>query len=239
MRMLLFLPLLMVLVSATLVQAQYTQPQLKTDLRAIVPTSIENLALYKPEATARIVVGADGRVEDIVVLEASHEALVNRTKELLLDAKFAPALQDGQPVAARISIVVKYVYASEMGLATRSSTDHIEATMNKMKPATSWKFEVSKPNELDKPLKIVESGEAFAPVDESGKRVFGDAVISFYVDEDGQVCLPQVDSTTNPLVVDAAVRTLKGMRFTKPIAKGKATVVQVKMPFSYQPESNS
>lgn len=239
MRMALSLPLFLVIALASIpaLQAQNTQPRLKTALRAIVPMEIENLGLYKPEATARIVVDDNGRVEDIVVLEASHRALVRRTKKLLEEADFEPALQDGVPVPSRISIVVRYVYASEMGLSTRSTTDHIEATMNKMKPASSWKFETSKPSELDKPLKVVQSGQTFVPVDEDGQRVFGDAVISFYVDEDGKVRLPQVDTTTNPLVVDSAVRTLKAMRFSKPVANGKPTVVQVKMPFSYQQDN--
>ncbi len=213
--------------------AQTTKPELKTPIRALLPLSLQNLSLVHPTVEARIQIDEEGKVTDVVVVEAAHWGLIERTRNLLLEARFEPARENGKPVAVRIPMKILFAHPAEVGLGNRSAMDAVEATVNNTGRSARYKMEVSTADKLDQPLKVIRQGERFVPETEDGKPIAGEAMVIFYVDDEGKVRLPTVKSSTDPLVSQAALMTLQGMQFAPPTVNQNPTVVRVAMPFNY------
>lgn len=227
----LLVAILLLAVSAT---AQTTQPELKSPLRAVLPLSLQNLSLDHPIVEARIQIDENGRVTDLVVVEAAHWGLIERTRKLLEEARFEPARdENGRPVTVRIPMRILFAHPAEVGLGTRSAMDAVEAVVNNSGRSARYKMEVATADKLDEPLKVVKQGERFVPETKDGKPIAGNAMVTFFVDDEGKVRLPTVTSSTDPIVAEAALLTLQAMQFAPPTIDKNPTVVRVAMPFNY------
>ena len=74
-----------------------------------------------------------------------------------------------------------------------------------------------------------------ALVPKDGKPVR--ALVSFYVDEKGQVRLPNVESSLPPAFVTAAVAAVQQWAFKPPVAKGKPVLVYTMRALTFREEA--
>ena len=56
----------------------------------------------------RVLIGVDGRAEDVVVLRSDHEGFDRATVEAVRTWRFTPAIQAGQPVRVWMTIPVRF-----------------------------------------------------------------------------------------------------------------------------------
>ena len=63
------------------------------------------------------------------------------------------------------------------------------------------------------------------------------ALVSFYVDEKGQVRLPNVESSLPPSFVVAAVAAVQQWAFKPPVAKGKPVLVYTMRALTFREEA--
>jgi TonB family protein len=66
-----------------------------------------------------------------------------------------------------------------------------------------------------------------------GKAETGEALIEFFIDEDGTVLLPRVVSASAPEFGYAAVQAVSQWQFEAPKRGGKSTVVRAQVPFNF------
>lgn len=209
------------------------KPKLITPIQAIVPLSLHNSSLEDPRVVAQIQVSGSGMVEDLVVVEASHLALIERAEQLIRRAIFDPG-EVRVNESVRFELILPFLYPAELGLSNKSTADDIEIMIEQVKDK-DMSVRLHKPGELDETPRVVERGDLYVPHNEAGEPIPGEAKVEFYVNHQGEVRLPRVLSSTDEEMALAAIASVKGMKFLPPTVKGKPAVTRVRMPYSAKP----
>lgn len=211
-------------------------PKPEKPLVAILPTALRHLNQENHHADIVARVGTDGRVIDAICVEATHPGLIGRGLQTLKAATFQPGQEDGESFIADVQVRVHFrdpsLQVSES--VYQSGVDHLGNVLSSDSPE-DWAYSLTAARELDAPLRIVSQSETFIPTNESGDPAYGSVRVEFYVDHEGIPRLPKVLKADNPMVADAALRTLQQTRFNEPAEGGRPTVVKVTMPFKYDP----
>jgi hypothetical protein len=205
------------------------QPKLITPIQAIVPLRLQNTAMENPKVVALVQVSGMGRVEDLVVLEATHVGLVDRAEELLKKALIDPGdVRENESV--RFEMILPFLYPADLGLSNRSTSDDIQAMISTV-DKDDQSLHLVPVQELDEPVSITDEGLVYKPEDEEGKSIPGKAVVEVYINHEGSVRLPRIISSTHPTVALAAIESFADLQFTIPRRNGKPAVTQVRLPF--------
>ena len=216
---------------------EIVNPELKSPVHVLVPSALMHYNLPNYYAEFLVRVAEDGRVMDLVCVEASHPGLIPRAAGALRRAEVQPATEDGVPFIADVPVRVNFHHPSLgfSGAVEQSGFDHIEDTLTYL-DRDALRFETSSPRALSEPLRIIEQETTFVPTDADGEPVHGSAVIEFYVDRDGTPRLPTIVRSDHEAISDAALRNISNARFNKPRVDGRPTVVKVRMPFAFSPQ---
>jgi TonB family protein len=209
------------------------QPRLINSITAIMPISLHNTNLQEPKVVARIQVGENGMVEDLVVLEASHIELIDRAERLIRRARFDVGELRGNE-ALRFELILPFLYPAELGMFNKTASENVETSIHAIRNRDeSVRF--YKPGELDEPLKVLDAGEIYVPRNEAGESLEGEAKVKFYVNHRGQVRLPRIESSTSEEMALAAMATVRDMQFPPPTVEGKPAVTALRMPYEARP----
>lgn len=205
------------------------QPKLITPIQAIVPLPLQNSAIRNPEVVARIQVSGTGRVEDLVVLKASHIGMVDRAESLIRRALFDPGdVRPGESI--RFELVLPFQYPADLGLPNKSTADDLEIMIATMeKEDLSLQFHPA--GELDQPVAIIDRGIVYKPEDDKGNSISGKATVELYINHEGEVRLPRIVSSTHDEVALAAIESFADLRFTPPLHEGRPTVTRIRLPY--------
>jgi hypothetical protein len=215
-------------------KADYQPPVVKSDLSTIMPVALRYLRMVDPAVEVLAQVDAEGKVVDLVSLNASHYGLLERAERSVRKGKYKPATLDGKPVSSSIRILVPF-YDPDRGLGqvvVQSGLEHISATVDSMKEP-DYVYGVTSSSDLDSPVQIVSRGKVFVPTDEEGNRIEGECKVEFFIDRNGKVCAPRVLDSDDILISQAATMSIQQTVFTPPMVNEKPTVVKVRMPFNY------
>jgi hypothetical protein len=230
----LFLSLLLFAILSTLCGQEENspdpiQPRLITPIQAVMPLALQNAAIENPKVVAKVQVSGAGRVEDLVVLEASHIGLVNRAETLLRKALIDPG--DIRPnESIRFEMVLPFLYPADLGLPNKSTSDDIQIMIASLEnEERSLNFYSAE--ELDEPVAIVDRGVVYKPDDEEGNLIPGNAVVELYINHEGRVRLPRVISSTHDEVALAALASFADLRFSIPLYNGRPAVTRIRLPF--------
>ena len=79
-------------------------------LRAVSPDypAAARAAQLEGDVVLEAVVGTDGRLRDVTVLQSAHPLLDDAAKAAVLKYEYAPALRNGTPEPAKIRIAVSF-----------------------------------------------------------------------------------------------------------------------------------
>lgn len=214
-------------------------PKLRHKLEPMIPLPLRHLPLERTVVRALLEVDTEGRVTDLVIVEADHWGLVKRARNVLEDARFRPATRDEVPIATRFEFQLRLYEPGELGLAEVSLLDDIaQATLKSELRANA--FGLRKPTELDAPLEVLDQGDQmFLPVDDEGATLNGKAYIRVYIDDQGHVRLPKLLRASDPRVGQAALQYIAQWRFAPPVCEGKPTVVEAVLPVRFREETSA
>jgi hypothetical protein len=142
------------------------QPKLITPIQAIVPLPLQNKVIDNPQVLAKVQVAGTGRVEDLVILEASHVGLVSRAESLIRKALFDPG-EFSVDESIRFELVLGFQYPADLGATGKSVTDDLEILIDDVS-GNDMAVDYYAPKELDTPISILEQGKVYVP--ESDRR---------------------------------------------------------------------
>lgn len=193
------------------------------------PTYLTHLeGITEGKATVRFEVDAQGRLMDIICLEASHEAFALAALNGLSMALFEAGQIDGKPAAMAPTLYIRF--SSGSAVISRTMDDQVASQIGSSSPH-STAFALTPASQLDAPLKIRFQPRPFVAEDDNGHRIAGEAVVTYYVDRDGRVRLPMIRESSHPLVGHAAIETIRGLIFEVPLSNGKPVPVRVVQPY--------
>jgi TonB family protein len=186
----------------------------------------------KGKATVRFVVGQKGRVEQVLIDQASSPEFGRALAAAIEQFVYEPALKGGRPCLALQGFLQEFdTYAPEQLV----SPEDLELLRRELKKPES----IVTLAELDaKPVPRSRRPPVF-PVTAPKGTTQGEAFIEFIIDEEGWARLPRIVSASDESFGYAAVQSIATWRFEPPKRGGKSVAVRVHLPvkFGEQPKA--
>lgn len=208
-------------------------------LETIIPQDLKRLLMPNPRVRFRVLVDAKGDITDFLAVEATHVGLLGKATSKLQEAQFKPATKDGEAVPGRITVVVSFFdpeqrawreggHSAPMG---GNVTDAVDRRIYNLKK-DELRYRESSPAELDEPLKMLKSKlYLIHPPDEPAPT--GKVIVEYAIDHEGEVRLPEIQSSDDENLSLSVLMTLQETRFSPPMRDGRPTFVKVRQPFNF------
>jgi TonB family protein len=189
------------------------------------PLSLRGTEHSAGHAIVALTVDRDGRVDDVVTLEASHPAFGSAAEAAVRSWEFEPAEASTRPPrdvrqfefrSAGVIDTLTHAQASERAFAPAPVRPQVRTV--------AWNDLPSPPTALASPPPRLAAG-ALARL--AGQPV----IVSFIIDTDGAVRVPVVDASVDAEIATAVVQALREWRFAPPRRDGEPVVVQAHRAF--------
>jgi len=195
------------------------------------PGSAATRGVPTGSAMVSVLVDAAGRAEDLLVTGCTDLAFGKALLEEARTLRYQAAKFRGVPVPARFELGYKFV-------AQRIAGNPMDAARLKAdktgKPVLAYTAVPA--GKLDRRLEsthavLPELPADYRAADGAAVKVF----VTFYVDEDGKVRVPNVESAASPALVAAAIQAVRQWSFKPPQAKGRPALVFTGSAVSFVP----
>lgn len=198
----------------------------ETSLQVDFPTAAIARGVTTGRATVSVLIDADGQPLDFLVTMQTDPAFGQALLEKLQTRTFQPAKLRGRPIPARCGFSYQFETQSASTTSSFSATS-LRNPQSKLKPFSEAVAEAR----LDRRLELIGGN---APTLPPGVALPGNkpvkVLVSFFVDETGQVRVPQVESAPAPELVAPVVAALSTWTCKPPVAGRKPALVLVSRP---------
>ena len=179
-----------------------------------------------PRGYASVAVELDVKGHAVDYLLAAYtekyfgDALLREAK----DTKYSPLVYKGVAVPSRFNF--GYEFRQELTVPMSSFTAFRNRLLEVSGGQPPFKYQPVMKDDLDSPLEFLRQSvpvypDGFTPA--AGKP--DSVMVSFFVDEEGRVRIPNVDSATSPLLIPNAIKAVRYWQFKPPLRKGKPALV--------------
>ena len=204
-------------------------PRLLRSLRMTVPYDLRHISHAWESGLIRLRIDPKGNVIDWIPINLPHYKLIPALDQALADARFSPAILNGEAVAAEIIATISLYDLNVYAVVNQTISEHIESRQAGMNPRRNQVI-LSKPEELDSPLELISESHGYRVVDEEGNFLTGTVEVEFYIDTEGYPRLLRPDPDADPLLAEAAMMTVEEFRFTPPTRRNQPTVAKARIP---------
>lgn len=202
-------------------------PRIIQTVEARFPDLLAQRGIYDGEARVVMLIDAEGRLADWLLLSYSHPLLGREATDLLGRWKFEPARRHGEPIDARVDLkfsfqasgMVVSIYGPDMA-------ERLQLTPQRVIQR------VCLPQELDTPLKPLRQVRPLWPAEFDGDQEARIA-LEFFVDEEGRPRMPVVRQTDHDALVLPAIEALSHWRFEPPTRGGAPVLVRAVQSFRF------
>jgi TonB family protein len=195
-----------------------------------VPVYPFTLAQSGVEGTATVEFSRDGngRILDVTVVETTQPEFGWALRAAIAASTYAPSFDEAQAPMKGLRTTTKFTLKGKQGLLNEPSRKILARLKNKEAIPDETK--------LDQPLEAKTTAEPRLPADWAAGREAGYAVIEAFVDEDGNVRLPSVESATKDEFGYAAAQAVSGWKYDPPRVGGKRALVRAKIRVEFKPK---
>jgi len=183
-------------------------------------------------ATVAVTRTPEGEPVDVLVLSATHPRMADAAVEAVRQWRFAPSHNPADHLAARtvrigfkLSGLVVFPFGKDMH--EDAATDFSALKLDEPVVVPSLQSLAQKPKALVQPMPVY-------PATLVSRKVAGHAAVSFYVDEEGRVRLPQVTDATAPEFAAAALAAVTQWRYEPPQLGGRNIVASDNWEFKFK-----
>ena len=177
-------------------------------MRRVAPDLPDALVHITGYAIIAVSLDVKGAVIEAVPGGASHEELYPPCVAAVRQWRFAPALENGQPVSATVHVPFRFVG-------------------NPVKPEVLARAEPVKDRDL-RPLR-----QPGPDLPAGFADVTGEAEVAFLVDRDGYVTSPEIRSATRPELGELARQTVLAWKYRPAVKNGQPVEMKVVQPFRF------
>lgn len=198
------------------------------------PLSLERIGVRYGEVHASLKVGADGKLDDLLVTAYTRKEFADSATEAIEKWKFEPARDNGVPLGS-VRDIVFYFQQEGVTMEAPSLLDqgHVVRLEIHTGSDADFDYQVCELRDLDR---IPVLRHVVAPTGYP-KGPSGSVVIEFYIDEQGRVRLPGVRGSADALLANAALDAVGQWQFDPPTSKGRPVLVRVRQAFHFAPLS--
>ncbi len=201
------------------------EPKLNVDY----PGAASTRGVAHGSATVAVLVDADGKPLDFFVTSETDSAFGRALVEKLEKLDFQPATLRGAPVPARCGFTYEFQAGGTTGMNAIDAGESRSAR-GKPKPTRAAVAE----SKLDHRLEITAGAVPTLPPGYGGGKPVK-VLVSFFIDEAGQVRVPNVESSPAPELFAPVIAALSTWTFKPPTVGGKPAIVFVSRPIPLAP----
>lgn len=194
------------------------EPQLHVDY----PDGARARGVAHGSAKASVLVDADGKPLDIFVTSETDPAFGRQLAVRLETLTYQPATLQGVPVPARCAFTYLFEASGSTGMTALEATD-TRITLGQPKVTRAAVAEAK----LDHRLEILEGVVPTQPKGFAAPAGPVKVFVTFFVDETGQVRVPNVESASSPQLLAPVIAALSTWKFKPPTVGGKPAFVFV------------
>jgi hypothetical protein len=206
------------------------------ELSIVYPGAAATRGIVEGEAVVSVAINARGEATDFLITSHTDKAFGLALLDHVKPLKFQAARFAGTAVPGRTDIGYRFINRSGgLGLTTfdaarRQSEGNKEAKIS---------YTAVLEKELDLPLEFTDLALPKLPAgypeptDNKPVKVF----VTFYIDEEGKVRLPNVESAAAPELIPGAIKAVGMWTFKPAMVKGKPALVYAGRPVSFLPRN--
>jgi TonB family protein len=206
---------------------QYDQPPVVKVVTPVVYPRHLLIDGVSGSATVRAFMGANGLVQSVEVLEATHPDFGAATKAMIQTWEFTPAMKDEEAIPNMFVYTQKFnrsEYATGFDRSSRLLLSEVNAKNS----------DIVEMSALDAKPKALYQPPSYDPQPlEAGKSQKETVVVEFFIDSDGAVQFPRVVSAKDMERGWAAATAMKRWIFEVPKVKGNAVAVRREIAFIF------
>ncbi len=182
---------------------------------------------------AKVVIEVDetGRLVDYLVVEASHDYFVEGAEDVVRRASYHPARVDGRAVPLRVEVPIEF---KSSGIVVNSDFQAIVDLYLQGGHVRNRVIRMASLRELDRIPVPLEVAPPPFPLELAQRGVVGEAVIDFYIDQEGKVRMPAVVEDDFAELGSLALEAVRTWRFEPPQREGHAVIVRVRQTFQFR-----
>lgn len=183
------------------------------------------------QARVLVTVGADGQLKESLLTSYSAQPFADEANAALKEWKFEPARWKGQPITARVEILVKFEHHGTM--VSMTAPEMLMGATDARLDIRNSVYRAYALNELDGVPALLQSVKPIYPVELANRGVVGKVTVDFYVDEQGTVRMPSVDRDVPPELGEAAVTAIRQWKFEPARLQGKPVLAHLQQQFNF------
>lgn len=207
-------------------------PVIQSMVQPVFPRWLLEQGISSGSVKLLVEVDSEGKVQDVLIIEARHQAFVDATLSALNHWKFLPRVVEGQNYGYVKPIKLDFdIGQTVINLTTMGFTNHLTRTTDTGKAYDKNAVRMKDLDGIPKP-------QSMAPPkyteDLQKLGLEGSVTVEFYIDDAGGVRVPYVAQGTGTQLDLLALDTVRGWRFEPPMSKGKPVLVKASQTFTFK-----
>jgi hypothetical protein len=201
-------------------------------VRLFFPGSGYAAGIAKGQATVCVELDEKGNATDYLLVAWTEKYFGEALLRAAQDTKYAPLLFKGVAVPSRFNFGYEFTPDFSVPMSTFDAVERRELEIRGGRPDFKYHpvTEAALDNRLERVREAVPHFPAgYTPVGGKGDWV----VVSLYIDEEGRVRVPRVDSASSPLLVRNALLAVHYWQFKPATVKGKPALVYAAFAVSF------
>jgi periplasmic protein TonB len=196
------------------------------------PLAAKRAAMRQGEARALVSISEEGELLDFMVIGCTHLAFAEVIAQALPKYRFVPAKLRGEPTPVRMSLT--FFFKQEGAIVSLSEVDLMELSLSRLRQDHAQFISWICPNSrLDRPLTPTRTVSPRHPAELQNRRETGMVTVDFFVDGEGRVRMPAVDTGAHPSFAREAVGALSTWEFEPPTSNGQPVIARAVQTFNF------
>jgi TonB family protein len=195
------------------------------------PGHLLQVGVTKGLARVVISIGADGKLNECLVLGYTQHEFADTAVAALKQWKFVPAQWGGEPVGTVDELEFDFS-TSGIVVTNPDINEIVEARYLRVRPAR-FIYLPCAAHALDQTPKPIMAVNPHYSAELAKRGIKGSVRIDFYIDEMGAVRLPSVSTEQDAVLTRLAIDALKQWKFSPPTSRGRPVLVKASQVFDF------
>lgn len=197
----------------------------------VFPYELIQLGVREGLVRVAFSVDPEGRVEDCLAVMYTQPQFARASVAAVRHWRFAPSRYQGQPIGATSELTFDFQVQGTVVVSLNVS-EVIAARLFAMTDGHQV-YEPCSLRELDRiPIPIATPSPIY-PAQLAAADATRHVTVNFYIDEKGNVRLPNVDANADPRLGAVAIDAMRNWKFEPPTCKGRPVLVHATQQFNF------
>ena len=194
------------------------------------PDALVRRGIYEGDASVVLLVDAEGRLADWLLIGFSHPYFGREATEVLPKWRFEPARRDGVPCDSRTELTFNFEAAGVV--LSMSPLEHAERFQHRSADEHRQRL-LARPSELDAPVAPIRRVAPLWSTEWSADLAEANVTLDFYIDGEGRPRMAGVLRSDDDALNGAAIEALSHWRFEPPRRNGLPVIVRATQVFRF------